>query len=309
MTIKKQDIDPFQKPEGMPDPHWELIEKGRTANRQTAIYLWLKMAEKKAEEALKNPLQLPLWPEPKRASPNAFLRSAVFPAIQGKTRQALKRKVLAAQGGYEIVFTGWQLDQSDYDVWLQAVHFARCHPLGTVCSFTGRSFLKSINRATGGAAHEWLKDVIHRLRGAVLEIKTPSTDWETYNLLSHARGNETEDQYTLQFDPVLLKLFNPDDWTALQWEERHQLKRKPLALWLHGYYSSHARPYPLKISTLCEMSGSSTRNFRIRLTKSFMVLKEVAGMSFEIDENDLVHCQKPISISQAKHLKKKNISR
>jgi hypothetical protein len=30
--------------------------------------------------------QLPLWPEPVRGAPNSFLRSALFAAIQGKTR-------------------------------------------------------------------------------------------------------------------------------------------------------------------------------------------------------------------------------
>ena len=31
-------------------------------------------------------IQLPLWPEAKRGAPNAVLRGALFPAIQGKNR-------------------------------------------------------------------------------------------------------------------------------------------------------------------------------------------------------------------------------
>lgn len=32
-------------------------------------------------------IKLPLWPEPKRGAPNDVLRSALFAAIQGKTRR------------------------------------------------------------------------------------------------------------------------------------------------------------------------------------------------------------------------------
>lgn len=77
--------------------------------------------------------QLPFWPEPVRGTPNAFLRSALFPAIQGKDRQPLKAgTLLAAQRDIAIRFTGWQFDQSDLDVWEQAAHLARQHPLGNL---------------------------------------------------------------------------------------------------------------------------------------------------------------------------------
>ena len=59
-------------------------------------------------------IQLPLWPEAKRGAPNAVLRGALFPAIQGKNRGGLLRKVLiATQDGVTIRYTGWQLDQAD----------------------------------------------------------------------------------------------------------------------------------------------------------------------------------------------------
>ena len=57
------------------------------------------------------PIQLPLWPEQTRGTPNAWLRSSLFAAIQGKTRRALKRELLASVNGVQIKFTGWQLDR------------------------------------------------------------------------------------------------------------------------------------------------------------------------------------------------------
>src|SRR5713226_8429515 len=66
--------------------------------------------------------QLPLWPEPARGVPNDILRSALFAAIQGKGREYFKHKLLASYDGVQIRYTGEQLDQSDLDVWGQAIH-------------------------------------------------------------------------------------------------------------------------------------------------------------------------------------------
>ena len=59
-----------------------------------------------------------------RGVPNSVLRGALFAAVQGKNRVAMKAELLAVQKGMEIRFTGWQLDQSDLDVWEQALHLA-----------------------------------------------------------------------------------------------------------------------------------------------------------------------------------------
>jgi hypothetical protein len=81
-------------------------------------------------------IQLPLWPEPVRGAPNSFLRSALFAAIQGKTQTRLKKQLLGSIEGVAVRHTGEQLDQSDLNVWEQAVHLARRHPLGNVCHVT-----------------------------------------------------------------------------------------------------------------------------------------------------------------------------
>src|ERR1700692_4064849 len=41
-------------------------------------------------------IQLPLWFEPERGTPNSFLRSALFAAIQSKDRRFLKEVTLAS---------------------------------------------------------------------------------------------------------------------------------------------------------------------------------------------------------------------
>ena len=120
-------------------------------------------------------IQLPVWPEATRGAPNAVLRGALFPAIQGKNRTGLLRKeLIATQDGVTIRYTGWQLDQADLDVWEQALHLARTQALGTKCYFTAHGFLKALGRQTGTTAHEWLGEALARLAGAVVEITAPA---------------------------------------------------------------------------------------------------------------------------------------
>ena len=57
---------------------------------------------RKVAEAKTKVVQLPLWPEPVRAGPNGFLRSALFGAIRKGRRRYLKAEQLAALDGIEI---------------------------------------------------------------------------------------------------------------------------------------------------------------------------------------------------------------
>jgi hypothetical protein len=101
--------------------------------------------------------QLPFWPEPVRGGPNALLRSALFAGIHSKKRQVLGTRseptrplqgvTIAAQDGITIKFAGDQLNQFDADVFLEALHRARYHPLETECLFRGHDFLKGLAAA------------------------------------------------------------------------------------------------------------------------------------------------------------------
>jgi hypothetical protein len=56
----------------------------------------------------KNVVQLPLWPDPVRAVPNGFLRSALFGAIAKWRRQYIDGETIAALDGIEIRYKGQQ---------------------------------------------------------------------------------------------------------------------------------------------------------------------------------------------------------
>ena len=247
-------------------------------------------------------VQLPLWPQPVRGVPNSALRGALFAAIQGKNRQYMKRELLAVQQGMEIRFTGMQLDQSDLDVWEQALHLARMHPLGTRCEFTAHAFLKALGRGTGRAQHEWLKDVFARLMGCGVEI-THARYTYGGSLLEFYRDEDTE-RYRLEINPKIIALYDAG-WTATDWQQRKALGRKPLALWLHGFYASHADPYPMKVEKLMQLSGSRTKEvwkYKQNLKKALSTVQAVGAFSdFEIKDG-LVYVNSIPSASQRKHL-------
>ena len=248
-------------------------------------------------------IQLPLWPEAKRSAPNAILRGALFAAVQGKGRVALDRATLGAQDGVTIRYTGWQLTQSDLDVWEQALHLARTQALGTECHFTERGFLKALGRQPGGQNVDWLRSAFARLAGAVVEL---TQGGRTYGgtLLEFYREEDTG-RTVLEINPKLAPFFGRSQWTQIDWEQRQKLRSKPLALWLHGFYASHAAPYPLTVEYLHKLSGSQTKQvwkFKQNLAAALEELVTVGAIEvFEI-VGDLVHVRTVPSKSQQKHL-------
>ena len=264
-----------------------------------------KMQQREAQEP-RGPaevIQLPLWPEAKRGAPNAVLRGALFAAVH-KDRPYLEGALLAAQDGITVRFTGKQLNQTDLDVWEQVLHLARTQALGTECNFTAHGFLKALGRSTGKMNHEWLQTALERLNGAVVRI---SDGRRTYFGTLIERGVRDEDtgRYVVKINPELAEFYGRSQWTQIDWEQRQQLRGKPLALWLHGFYASHAAPYPLRVAYLHKLSGSQTkrlRKFKENLTQALRDLETVGAVrSFEI-QDDLVHVRTVPSKSQRKHL-------
>jgi hypothetical protein len=251
-------------------------------------------------------IQLPLWPEARRGVPNDILRSALFAAIESKNGEYMEQRLIAAYDGVKIKYTGKQLVQSDLDVWEQLVHLARQHPLGTICCFTAHGFLKALGRSTGKAQYAWLKGVILRLSSCTVEI---CKDKQIYgrSLIEKFNIDEITRHFKIMIDRDIMAVYGAG-WTAIDWEQRQQLRKKPLALWLHGYYSSHAAPLPVKVETLQGLCGSrakTLRSYRQQLREALQELKAISAIeAWQIDDSDLVHADRgrAISASQQRHL-------
>jgi len=90
------------------------------------------------------------------------------------------------------------------------------------------------------------------------------------------------------------------------------LSGQPLAQWVHGFYATHAKPYPISVAKLHQLCGSETeemwkfKQLLARALESVGQACEQHGQAFhgEIRE-DLVYVDRQPSRSQQKHLAKK----
>ena len=252
-------------------------------------------------QALNTNQPIPTWPDQKRGIPNLCLRSALFGVIQRGRRKAVKREAIAAVNGLNIHYTGWRLDQGDFDVLAHSLHLASHQSTGQYVQFTAKGFLKGIGRSHGKSGREWLKDSLRRLTASAVEIRLavqshfgPETFAYTGSLLDEFYYTEEDQTYFLKFNAKLATLFDAG-WTQLQWQQRLAL-RTDLAKWLHGFYASHRLPYPMKVSTLQQLCGSdcgrlSDYRSKLRLALDELVKAEILA-SWSIDQEDKVHVQK-----------------
>jgi TrfA protein len=252
-------------------------------------------ARKDEEERLENGVvYLPTWREDKQGSPNSFLRSALFAAIQSKDRLDLKRAEIFSQQGVSVTYTGEQLNQEDMTVWLALVDLMKRDSLGTKCSFNAHSILKYMELGTGGREYERLENSILRMTACAVVIKTGT---HTYmgSLIHDCVIDERTKLYKLTLNRRLIKLFGDDDWTAIDWEQRKRLKNKPLCLKLHEYYSSHEQPFPVSLEFLSDLTGcknSQKASFKRQVKTALEGLVKIGFLKSWSIDNDIVKVER-----------------
>jgi hypothetical protein len=236
------------------------------------------------------PLLLPEWPESKRGTPNTFLRSALFSAITTKNRADLKDVVLASQNNIVIRYTGEQLNQDDLTLWETLVNLSKSKPLETMCEFSCYEILKAMGSADGAAEYQRLDEGIHRLATAHVDINN-----RMYFGAMILQGSKdgANGRYTLMLNRLLINLYKQNTW--IDWDQRLMLKKKPLAQFLHGYYSSHKKPFAVKVETIRGLCGSKTKSkakFKQNLTAALAELVDIGFLkSYSIDD-DLISVER-----------------
>jgi TrfA protein len=257
-------------------------------------------------------IQLPLWPEARRAAPNAVFRSALFPALHlGEERDFLDNKPIASVGGVTVFFTGKRFDQSDLDVYLELLHLARHHPLGTECNFTAHGLLKKLQRCTGKSDHKWLHKVLIRLIGGVVDI-TDHKKRYAGSLLEGALKDEITKHYRVTINAKFAALFGYAMWSSIDREQRYALaRRKAVAKALHAYYSTHAAPGAHAFDTLAAIVGlqdSNKRRQRTRIIAAHELLKPIGFIdAYQVRGDTITIDPTKPTPGQAKHVAKRAI--
>lgn len=265
----------------------------------------------------KNVVRLPPWPEAVRGVPNGFLRSALFGAVgkgvgKGK-RRYMQGELVSAVEGVEIRYTGQRLDQGDLDVWESVLHAVRLQELGSKCRVTSYAILKLMGITDSGKNRATLQTRIERLVANALTVKQGR---HTYigSLVAGAAKDEKTQEWVIELDAKMCPLFANDQFTQIEWKVRRALNGHQIAQWLHGFFSSHAKPFPLKIETLLKLCGSedaSPTSGRQNLRKALDALVGASaahGVDFGYQIlGDLVHTQKKAVGTQRRHLAKQGV--
>jgi hypothetical protein len=209
-------------------------------------------------------VQLDFWESGRRATPNALVRSALFPVLhptQKEDRRFLDQERVYSVAGIEVFFTGKQFDQSDLDVYLELLNMARPYPLGTPIQFSAYALLKALGLPTGGSNHARLHSVLIRLRGGTVDITDHSKRYFGGLIEGGIRDEITMD-YEITINPKFAVLFGYGMWATIDSKQRRALGRNATAKALHAYYSTHAGPSAHRYETLAGVAGLSNRNPR-----------------------------------------------
>ena len=264
-----------------------------------------RSAELKAER--NKVVMLTPWSDDKRAAPNIIYRSALFPALNSQTRKFVKEQKVYSVGGLDVTFTGEQFDQSDLDVYLEILNFAKAVPLGQPVRFSAYAMLKALGRATGSANHKWLHSVLIRLRGGTVEMLTGKARFFG-GLIEGGIRDEITKHYDITINPNYAKFFGFGLWSSIDLDQRRALEKKSIAKALHAYYSTHTDPAPHRYDTLAGVVGLDNKNSRdvkAKLIRAHGVLKQIGFLLDYEAGPDKIAIKATMTPGQQRHAIKK----
>ena len=242
--------------------------------------------------------------------PNSFLRSALFAVIGKGQRTILNEAQINGQGGTCLTYTGEQLDQRDLDLWALLLDLLYKKPRDQEYSTSWYALLRILGITDTGPNRISLRNRLQRLSSCKLSVDNPWCKFAGSLIrVGYLDGNKS---LALRLDPKISELFDSKHYTKIHWKLRSSLSGNPLAQWLHGYYATHAAPYPVRIDTLRKLSGSRTVSpgkflqlLRRALDKLALVSAE-HGQKFTYEiEGELVSVNKRPSPSQERHISKR----
>jgi len=251
--------------------------------------------------------QLPFWPAEVRCAPNEFLRSALFNARnRNQPRRYLDGVVLAMLGKGRITYRGEELRQDDATVWLQLVKFAAEIPLGNYVEFTPHAFCKAVGWTPTGDAYAHLRKCLSRLQATSLAFYAERTQitislsmipefcWQDLGT------GKPLPRYKVKLASQLADLFRGHHYTYVTWSQRNRLP-EGLATWLHGYFSSHREPFPLKIADIQRVADLTIQrpdNLRTAIVRALTALVNVGLLeSWKIADERVIVVRRPFQES------------
>lgn len=213
----------------------DTSSRGRTyeelmASAKARIAENQKNAENKAAET-PVPVFLPGVEEFMRTMPNHIARSSLFAPVAAGRKKIHKDSILISRSDAVIKFWGEQLDESQADVWMQAMHEASKYQLGEPVIINRAAFLRSMGRHTGNYEYKWLHRCMEALTFAMLVIDILNKDGKTKLSIGKTRAihmlngfdyDEKTEDYTLLIDPRWRAMYGNREFALIDWNKRMQ---------------------------------------------------------------------------------------
>lgn len=184
------------------------------------------------QEAEAKPVKmfLPGLDEFMRAMPNHIARSSLFAPVATGRKKMHDGTILVSRTDAQIRFKGKQLDESQADVWLQAMYEASKQPLGDSFIIHRAAFLRSIGRAPSGQNYQWLHRAMEDLSFAMLvmetikdgKIKLEVGKTRALHMISGFDYDDETEAYTLRIDPRWKMIYGNREFALIDWEKRMQ---------------------------------------------------------------------------------------
>lgn len=187
------------------------------------------------ESAKKEKVELfvPGMTETMRAMPNHIARSSLFAPVAPGRKKMHDGTILVSRSDATIKFSGKQLDESQADVWLQAMYEATKQPLGEPIVINRYAFLKAMGRSTQGENYKWLHNTMKDLSFGMLVIETtkngqPKMSIGRTRVMHMIDGFDYDDKteiYTLRIDPRWHIMYKNREFALIDWEKRMNFGR------------------------------------------------------------------------------------
>lgn len=191
--------------------------------------------------------------------PNSLVRSALFSTKSlGDDRSMVKAASIYSQNGYEITYTGEELNQFDCQTLHAILHAQRDSglPFGRPVTVSQTAIIELLSKDANGNTYKRVYNQIRRICEATLCIKQSVHESSRvyHGHIIDRFWKDDRGHLCFTLNPDLASLFDAD-CTILSLQ-RKVLVDKLMSKWLLDYSSSHTQFIPLPVDYLKSLSGN-----------------------------------------------------
>lgn len=245
------------------------------------------------------------WPGNDVIAPNLILRTSLFSASDINSEpEVLDNEIFHWFNGCNITFSGKRLYQNDLDKWLGILRLIALDKDHAFTLKSKNSFLKMLGLSSSGQNIKGFDISMEKLTTCEIIIRNKEQAVVyTGPLIDKCNLYNDDKRCTYYISLEMIALFSPGNWSCVDWAVRKELRRHPLAAWLHSYYSTHKNSLiPIgveKIQKLCGSKNLSSKSFKQKLEKAALHVKnscnendkefewEIKGKNFHVIHHTL----------------------